>query len=217
MQHIIVRIYSYVSFATAAALMAVAGCSQDGVDHSDLQTARDRVEQERQETEEVRREVQQQVAQEKEETEATRHEVMKPESEAVRDEENETAKTTLEGNEKIEQEEQETREAEENLAEVKAKLKAQKERNAFLEKPNDLLQKASLRIETLKKEADAKQGDVEEATKEQIETLQAAHDKLKDAIEEMKSSNPLGWKKEKPEVEVAQKELQKQLDDAEID
>lgn len=203
----------------AAAMMAtaaIAGCSQD-VDQGDVNAAQEKLQQERQETEEVRREVQQQVAKENQETEATRHETMKPTSKEVREEENESAEAQLEGNAKIEKEEQETREAEEELAITKAKLNAQKARDAFLEGPNDVLEKAALRIDTLQKQADSEEGATKKATEKQIETLQAAHDELEELIDDMKSANPLKWEETKPKVEVAQANLQKLLNEAKID
>jgi hypothetical protein len=212
----LVKHYQLMRVITATTLCLAVGCSQD-VDQSDINAAREKVNQEKHETEEVRRVVQQQVAQEERETDATRHEVMKPTSEEIRDEENETAETQIEGNKKIEKEEQETREAEEELAKTEAKFKAQQARDAFLEEPNDVLKRAALRIDTLEEQADSEEGDAKKATEKQIETLQASHDKLDELIDETKSANPLNWQEIKPEVEVAQKELQNRLKDAKID
>lgn len=193
--------------------LACIGCGQD-VDQGDVNAAREDVREEMRETAQVEQEGREAINEEERETAETRHEVLKPNTEDIREEKRETAEARKDAAEAVNEEQKETAEAKQELNEKEAKLNAQKARDAYVAENQTLLKTAATRIEQLETVADDQEGAVKEATEKQIDELQAAHDKLEEAIDDMKSADPLKWQTEKADVEAARKALEQELEEA---
>ena len=192
-------------------LIAV-GCA-DRTDYGDVQAARENVAEEQRETAEVRQETAEDIAAAKRDEAEARHEVMKPvDGAAVRDAQEDTAEVRQEGAEAIQDEQQETAKAQAELRETEARFNATKARDSFVNDHRAKLTAAAERIEALETRAGNEEGAVKDATQKQVDDLQAAHDKAKDALEETESADVMKWEGHRDHVKQAFDALQTQMD-----
>lgn len=191
-------------------MMAGVGCNQDFT-MDDLQEARQEVQEEREETAQTRADMQEEINEEIRETDEIRHEVARPNYDELNEEREETQEAREDANEAIQEEEQETREAEQEADKIEAKLNSQKSRDAYLKSAETELQRVGQRIEELKAEAENLEGPAKESTHTRIEELEVHQERLEEAIDEMKSVDPLKWETKRASVESAKNEVAEEL------
>ncbi|MEO8494833.1 MAG: hypothetical protein ABI614_07165 [Planctomycetota bacterium] len=198
---------------TALFCFVMSGCSE--VDYGDVQSARDKVEEERRETDETRREVAENVQEEEQETAEARHDAMKPAlPDGVREEAAETEEARREGAEAIAEEEKETREAEKELQETEAQFAAKQSRDAYVKQVEATLEQTDRQIAALRERA-SKEGELaERETKKQITELTMHQDRVKDELGELKGAELLEWETHREPVQRALDGLKGELDES---
>lgn len=142
-------------------MLSTSGCDRE-LTQSDIDTARENVAEEQQETEQARREAADAVADEQRETEQARREAFKPpvdrvedesDLDRVREEERETEEVREDEQENIREEEQETQDAASLSRKLEAQLTAQVERDAYVKQVEAHLARAEDRVEQLNEQA----------------------------------------------------------------
>lgn len=170
------------SFVLSSCALAAAGCSR-GTSYKDVQAAREDVAEEQHQTAQVQNESAESIAQAK-----------------------------REGAQAVQQAKQQTAEAKQDLKQTEAKYNATQARATFVAEHQEKLQMAADRIKVLQEKAANQKGDAKDATQKQIDQLQAAHDKAKSTLNDVKSADVLKWDDHRDQVKQAFDVLQKQMD-----
>lgn len=197
------------------ALVAI-GCS-NRADYNDVQAAREEVQEEQRETAAVRNESVEEIADAARHEQAVRREALKPvtpaESKNIQDAAAATAEARHEGAESVREEQQETADAKAKLRDTEARFGATKARDEFVTAHDAKLKAAADRIDALEERAATEAGAAKDATNLQVSELQQAHDRAKDALEEVKSADDvLKWAMHRDNVQRAFNDLQTEMD-----
>jgi len=193
--------------------LIVVGCSE--VDYGDVQSARDNVQEEQNETMETRREVAENVQEEEAETAEAHREAMKPvlPNDEVTEEAKETEEAREAGAKAIAEEEKETREAEAELQKKEQQLAAKESRDAFVKKPEALVETANQRIDVLQEKAEGQEGATKTATEDHINELQTRRDRVEELVDEVNSAELMKWETHREPLQKAIDALQAKLDE----
>jgi chromosome segregation ATPase len=201
------RFKQFKRLATCASLstvlIATAGCE---INERDVTAARDNVVEERQETEQTRREAAQKIMDKEKELADARHSAKKvpyDEQGNVREKQEELENTREEAREDVKQEEQETREAEMEAKRMESELAAKNARDALVASANQKLEAVDQRIDAMKTQLEQLEGAEHEKLATDLAQLQTDRKALADAIDEVNDVEVLQWETKKPLVEKA--------------
>lgn len=186
------------------------GCSQYTAD--DVADARQAVEEERQETEQVRQDAQQAIEEEQQETSQVAREVQKPilnrdDAEAIEEERRETAEVRERALEEIKEEERETEAAQEAADDVEEKYQAQEARDAYLRSYQKHVELANKKIESLQASDDDDEAR-QKAIEQEVAEIEKRRDALSEALESMEDSELANWRSYRRDVEDAATKLE---------
>ena len=184
---------TYLKLAPFGLLMsglAILGCA-DRTDRNAVQASREAVQEAEQRTAEVRQE--------------TAEDIAKADAAA--------AKARTEGSEAIAEQQQEAAKAKSELEQTEARHQATMARDKFVTDHDSKLTAAAHHIDALKERAGGEEGAARDATNKQVTDLQTAHDRAKEALDNLKSTDDvLDWGMHRDNVNKAFATLQATMD-----
>jgi DNA repair exonuclease SbcCD ATPase subunit len=202
----------------ASAPLALAGCAESTT-QDDVADAQQDVQEEQQDVAEVQTEAREDIAEEQQDVAETRREAMKPvlDDDAADDinaEQQDVAEAQEEGSEAIAEEQQDVTEAQQDLAKIEQERQATVARDAFAAQIDRHLKAADDKIEQLENTADTQDGAAQEATQQKIDELEAARDKVKEAVDDMRGEELTKWQEHQRHVNTALTELNAKMNQA---
>lgn len=196
----------------------IAGCTESTT-QEDVADAQQSVQEEQQDVSEAQTEARENIAEEQQDVAQTRREAMKPvldddAADDIRDEQQDVAEAQKEGAEDINEEQQDVAEAQQDLAKTEQERQATVARDAFAAQIDRHLKAADDKIEQLENTADTQEGAAKEATQQKIDELQAARDKVKEAVDDMRGEELMKWQEHQRHVNTALTELNAKMTQA---
>jgi chromosome segregation ATPase len=192
------------AFLSAAALVA-SGCAES-TSEKDVANARKDLREEQQQTAETMREAQKDVADAR--RDAAPYTVNKPVTpEDAAEARQDIADAQHKANEQVRDQIQNQNEAAVELKTTEQQLAATKARDAFVANSEKKLAEAEARIDQLKATASAAEGPAKETLDREIDTLQNQHDRVKDALGNLKTAKLAEWTTHREYVRVAMQDL----------
>jgi DNA repair exonuclease SbcCD ATPase subunit len=177
----------------AGVALIVSGC-QDATTRDDVADAQEDLQEEQQDVAEAQREVKEEMA----DAQADRYATNKP----VIDDDVAAAQ------EDVKDEELEAQHAAAELEATRQKQQATQDRDSFVKEAERQLADLQTRINQLKDEADAAEGENKQALNQRIEALENQHQRAEEALEEMKTAELAHWQVHQEPVRTALNELE---------
>ncbi len=202
MKHIKLQILA--SLGAASFFLAMVGCDTTP---SDVQSAKNEVREEQQETAKARAEGDQAVreaeAREKQLRETAMRQAKEDAAEKVDEAAQETQEARRERDENVAREQQQTAEAKARAERLAAELEAKQARDTFVTTAESDLEEIDARIELMTKELEGKEGTAREQLETKIEVLKVRREAVSDALNNLKNAEVLKWEQHKAAVESA--------------
>lgn len=189
----------------AGLALVAAGCAESTTE-KDVANAQKKLREEQQQTAETVRDAQKDVADARHD--AAPYTVNKPimDKDAA-DARQDVADTQHKANEQIRDQIQNQNEAAVELKTTEQQLAATKARDAFVMDSEKKLADVEARIDQLKKTASSAEGPAKETLDREIDTLQNQHDRVKDALGNLKTAKLAEWPTHREYVRVAMQDL----------
>jgi hypothetical protein len=197
------RLRAALAASVSGAAILLTGCTGTTT-RDDVADARAALEQEQEETAVVIREGEQDIVEARREA----YEASKPVLEEGRQD---IAAVKRDVAETIRAQRKEEQKAVDNLRTAEQALDARQTRDAYVKQVEHDLANIQLEINQLKDRAANAEGDQKEDLDQQIETLQAQHDRAEDALEELKNADLDDWQVHEQHVRIAMQDLDSRL------
>ena len=196
---------SLLGFGTLLALVVSVGCSETTT-RKDVANARDKLQNEQQQTAETIREGQNNIADAQRNAE---HTVAKPVTPEPTADQQKIADAQQDAVEKVAKQKEQERAAAANLADKEQQFQATQARDAYIKEVENKLADTDKQVDALKQQASNAQDAQKDAINRQIETMKTQRDLAQKALNDLKGADLASWKNHQEHVRLALQDLDK--------